>query len=52
MSYQKETIDDYDLFISNVIGEKRWAKIPAIKKLQVLKKFAEIQDIAKTDYFS
>jgi hypothetical protein len=48
----KEMIDDTDLFIYSIIGEQTWDKIPAIKKIHILKKYSEIQEIVKKNYFS
>lgn len=45
-------IDDTDLFIYSIIGEKEWEKIPPIKKIHILKKYNEIQKIVKKNYLS
>ena len=45
-------IDDTDLFINSIIGEKVWQKIPPIKKIHILKKYDEIQQMVKKNYLS
>lgn len=38
-------VEDTDLFIYSIIGEDQWQKIPPIKKINILKKYYEIQKI-------
>jgi hypothetical protein len=45
-------IEDIDLFIYTIIGEKQWNNIPTMKKLYILKKYHEIQKIIKENYIS
>ena len=52
MNQRKEIIDDTDFFVYSIIGEDKWEKIPAVKKLCILKKYSEIQDLIKANYFS
>lgn len=52
MNRRKEIIDDTDFFVYSVIGEDKWNKIPPIKKLHILKKYSEIQDLINANYFS
>ncbi len=49
---QMKPIDDTDLFIYSIIGEDQWQKIPPIKKIHILKKYNEIQNMVKKNYFS
>lgn len=49
---RKEIIDDYDFFVNACIGQDRWEKLPAIKKLQVLKIYSKIQELVKKEYIS
>lgn len=51
MKQENDIIDDYDLFVNTFIGE-RWDKIPATKKMFILKKFNEIQETVKNNTFS
>ena len=50
-SSKSDIIDDYDLFVNTFIGD-RWHKIPATKKMIILKKFNEIQETVKSNTFS
>ena len=45
-----DMVDDCELFVNSIIGEK-WDKLPAIKKMIILKKYNEIQEIVKKNYF-
>jgi hypothetical protein len=51
MKQENDIIDDYDLFVNTFIGD-RWHKIPATKKMIILKKFNEIQEAVKNNTFS
>jgi len=42
-------VDDCELFVNSIIGED-WQRLPAVKKMIILKKFTEIQEIVKTNY--
>lgn len=41
-----EKVMEVDDMIMSSIGPKIWAKLPAIRKLQIYKKFTEIKEIA------
>lgn len=52
MNQRKEIIDDTDFFVYSIIGEEKWEKLSATKKLYILKKYSEIQDLVNANYFS
>tara|TARA_R100000329_G_scaffold129008_1_gene107855 strand:+ start:2419 stop:2577 length:159 start_codon:yes stop_codon:yes gene_type:complete len=45
-----DMVDDCELFVNSIIGED-WQKLSAVKKMIILKKFNEIQEIVKKNYF-
>ncbi len=47
---KNDIVDDCELFVNSIIGEE-WHKFPAVKKMVILKKYAEIQEIVKKNYF-
>jgi len=52
MKQTAKTINDIDLFVYSIIGEDTWEKIPPVKKMSILKKYSEIQDLVNANYFS
>lgn len=46
----RNQIDDCELFVNSIIG-KKWDKIPPLKKMIILKKYTEILEIVKKNYF-
>ena len=48
---RNDIVDDCELFVNSIIGED-WHKLPAVKKMIILKKYNEIQEIVKKNYFS
>jgi hypothetical protein len=44
-----DMVDDCELFVNSIIGDN-WQRLPAVKKMIILKKFNEIQEIVKTNY--
>tara|TARA_R100000734_G_C3311538_1_gene102438 strand:- start:450 stop:608 length:159 start_codon:yes stop_codon:yes gene_type:complete len=47
---RNDIVDDCELFVNSIIGED-WHKLPAVKKMIILKKYNEIQEIVKKNYF-